>query len=54
MQQEELGMAGVKRFRDDQRLDGCDLVENQKRMKAGSKSIRSPEVASCPLEAESH
>ena len=31
-------MAGRKRFRDDQRLEGRDLVEDQKRMKAESKS----------------
>jgi len=47
-------MAGRKRFRDDQRLERRDLVEDQKRMKAESKSSGSSEVVSCPREAESH
>jgi len=47
-------MAGRKRFRDDQRLEGRDLAEDQKRMKAESKSSGSSEVASCPRETESH
>ena len=54
IQQEELGMAGRKRFRDDQNLERRDMTEDQKRMKAESKSSVSSEVASCPRETESH
>ena len=47
-------MAGRKRFRDDQNLERRDMTEDQKRMKAESKSSVSSEVARCPRAAESH
>ena len=54
IQQEELGMAGRKRFRDDQILERRDMTEDQKRIKAESKSPVSSEVASCPRETALH
>ena len=47
-------MAGRKRFRDEQDSERRDTAEEQKRMKAESRSCGSSEVASCPRKTEWH